>query len=124
MWSHAVNAKVRLNAKQLQSILTTYSEDTALSVVEGMEEHGWLAGLESWRRLYSDQKGTLTQRTNTLRELVLYPERVNSMSEVVQAITRWEKAYGQLLEASKNHFKLDEHGKISALKRMVPQEIT
>ena len=45
------------------------------------------------------------------------------MTDVAQAITLWEKAYSQLLEASKDNFKLDEHGKISALKRILPQEI-
>ena len=39
-------------------------------------------------------------------------------------MTSWEKAYAELQEVSNHAFKLDEKGKIGALKRMVPQEIT
>lgn len=110
-------------SKQMLSLLTAYCDETALSIVDGLEAHGELAGLEAWRRLYADQRGTLSQRTNALRDQVLYPERVKQLVDVIQAITRWERAYGDLVEACNGNFKLDDYGKIACLKRVVPQEI-
>ena len=78
-------------SKQLQSVLTTYCEDTALAVVDSLEDHGPLAGFETWRRLWVEQRGTLTQRTDSLRDKVVYPEKV-ALADVTQAITSWEKS--------------------------------
>ena len=110
-------------ARQLNSMMISYCEDTALALVEGLEEHGEIAGLEAWRRLFADQKGTLNQRTNALRDKVLHPDRVKLVSGVVQAVTQWEKSYSDLVEACKGNFKLDDHGKIASIKRLLPQEI-
>ena len=100
-----------------------YCEDGALEIVEGLDEHGPLNGIESWRRLFSDQKGTLSQKANSLRDSVIYPERVRLVTDVVKSLTAWEKAYTDLVEASQGNFKLDDHGKIGALKRLMPLEI-
>ena len=78
--------------------------------MEGVEEHGGLAGLEAWRRLHSDQRGTKDQRTEELRNLVIYPKRV-AMSDVVTAVTKWERAYSDLVELCEGNFKLDDKGK-------------
>ena len=110
-------------SQQLQCLLTAYCEDTALSIVDSLENHGKLAGLEAWRRLYAEQRGTLSQRTDSLREMVIYPEKVQQLTEVMGAITGWEKAYTELVDMCGGCFKLDEKGKIGALKRLLPQEI-
>ena len=86
-------------SQQIRSMLTSYCDDTALAIVEGLEEHGELSGLEADRRIYSEQKGTLNQRTEDLRNRVLYPERVKAVTDVVQAVTKWDTAYSALLEA-------------------------
>ena len=116
-------SKVEWLSKQIFSVLVAHTEDAALGMVESLEEHGDINGLEAWRRLHSEQRGTLSQRTDELRNKVLYPDRVKMMSKVGQAVTQWEKDYEELLVACKGNFKLDEHGKIGALKRMVPQDI-
>jgi len=46
-------------AKQLMSILALYCSDTALSIVDALEDYGALGGLEALRRLHSDQKAHL-----------------------------------------------------------------
>ena len=78
-------------AAQMQCILTNYCEDTALAIIDSLEEHGQLSGFEGWRRLYSEQRGTLNQRTDLLRERVLYPERTQQVADIMNAITPWEK---------------------------------
>ena len=65
----------------------------------------------------------MSQRIDSLRDRVIYPERVAQLSEVISALTGWESAYAELVEASCGNFKLDEKGKIGALKRLLPQEI-
>ena len=94
---------------QIFSMLSTYTDDVSLSMVDNLENHGELAGLEAWRRLYTDQKGTLDQRFEDLRTQVLYPEKV-SVAKVSEAITQWESAYSALTEACDGTFKLDDKG--------------
>ena len=84
---------------QIWSILTSCCDDSALSMVDGLEEHGDLCGLESWRRIFTDQKGTLNQRVEDLRTKVLYPERVKAVGDVMESVTKWEAAYVALTDA-------------------------
>ena len=71
-------------SQQLFSLMIAYCDDLALEIVESVEEHGELKGLESYRRLYAEQKGTLNQRAESLRTLVLYPDRVKAMQDVIK----------------------------------------
>ena len=91
--------------------------------MDSLEDHGPLAGLEGWRRLYAEQRGTIAQRADILRDKVINPERVG-LNDVLAGITAWEKCYAELLDVSNGNFKLDEKGKIGALKRLLPQEVT
>ena len=110
-------------SRQLHGLLTSHCEETALSIVDSLDDHGALGGLEAYRRLFADQRGTVNQRIDTLREKVIYPERISSAADVMNAITGWERSYTELVEMSSGNFKLDEKGRIGALKRLLPQEI-
>merc|ERR1711884_351545 len=66
-------------SQQMQSLMTAYCEDTALAIIDALENHGPLAGLEGWRRLYTEQRGTISQRTDSLRDKIIYPERVQNL---------------------------------------------
>ena len=46
-----------------------------------------------------------------------------SYDNVMTGITSWEKSYTELCEMSGGNFRLDEKGRIGALKRLLPQEI-
>ena len=95
---------------QIWSLLMSYCDNTALSMTEGLEDHGDLRGLESWRRLYTDQRGTLNQRVDDLRQKVLYPDRVQNCTDVVESVTKWESAYRDLTDACEGDFRLDDGG--------------
>ena len=108
---------------QLHGLLTAHCEDTALAMVDALDDHGPLGGLEAWRRIFAEQRGTMAQRIDNLRDKVIYPERISQITDVMSAITSWEKSYSELVEMSAGNFKLDEKGRIGALKRLLPQEI-
>ena len=65
----------------------------------------------------------MNQRIDSLREKVIYPERISHITDVMTAITAWESSYTELVEMSSGNFKLDEKGRIGALKRLLPQPI-
>ena len=65
----------------------------------------------------------MAQRIDNLRDKVIYPERISQVTDVMNAITAWEKSYTELVDMSAGNFKLDDKGRIGALKRLLPQEI-
>ena len=68
-------------SQQLMSLLTAYCEDTALSVVDSLKEHGPLGGLEAWRRLVQHWDSETTGRLMDETGRLMYPGKAKSMQE-------------------------------------------
>ena len=47
-------------SQKLHGLLTAHCEETALAIVDALNDHGPLGGLEAWRRLFAEQRGTVS----------------------------------------------------------------
>ena len=90
--------------------------DDAWDIFDGAEMED---GLEVWRLLNVDvTQKTLAERLD-LEDVVLAPPRVQDVSQIPQALVRWDAAHKEYVEAGGTSLPPDK--KVGAIMRILPK---
>ena len=105
---------------ELYALLAIKTSDTAMASIKSLEEEE-VKGIIGWQRLEREARGYHRHRGPLLTESVTHLERVLKITDLRQALYRWESSLKEFQRG--RPAELDDDVKANAARHMMPKEI-